>query len=451
MIYPKALVLFFCGVYLNTTVYAQIEHDSLMDLGGLNKELKFQDNFYEALKQKGIENFEKAISALEHCLEIYPNSAVVYYELGNVYLKAENYKESEKNLKKAINLDNENFWFKDKLYQLYLVQDNFDKAIEALLPILGNKQDYAEDLSYLYSQAGRYSEALAHIQTMDERFGYNSQRERLRIKIYKQTLDRKAHIKFLKHRLEVAPKNSDYFINLIYTLSEYGLESEAFMTAKMFLRSNPESHIAHAALYKFYLKEMDYDNAINSMKIVTESNILIPSMKLKVLRDFMDFVDKNPSYSDALMSIEHSTPLVYSERNSKEWGNYYLQKNQLNKAMEFFEKAFDEYSGDINIIKGLANLYLKTKQHQKALEFSLRQLELFPTQIELYLICGKSYFYFQNWKDALTIMGQGIDYIFEENQITIDYYELMYKLYVETNNLVEAERFNEIIKFLKSK
>ena len=223
------------------------------------------------------------------------------------------------------------------------------------------------------------------------------------------------------------------------------------MTAKMFLKSNPKSHIVHAALYKFYLKEMDYDNAINSMKIVAESNVLIPSMKLKVLRDFMDFVDKNPSYSDALISIQPSPSLVYSERNDKEWGNYYLQKNQPNKAIEFFEKAFEEYSGDINIIRELANLYLKTKQYQKALEFSLGQLELFPTQIELYLICGKSYFYFQNWKDALNLMGQGVDYIFEENQITIDYYELMYKLYVKTNNLEKAEQFNEMIKYLRSK
>ena len=143
--------------------------------------------------------------------------------------------------------------------------------------------------------------------------------------------------------------------------------------------------------------------------------------------------------------------MVYSERNSKEWGNYYLQKNQPNKALEFFEKAFEESSGDINIIKELANLYLKTKKHHKALEFSLKQLELFPTQIELYLICGKSYFYFQKWKDALILMEQGIDYIFEENQITIDYYELMYKLYVKTDNLEKAEQFNEMIKFLKLK
>jgi hypothetical protein len=42
----------------------------------------------------------------------------------------------ERNLKKAISLDNKNFWYKDKLYNLYLEQNNFDKAIEELLPIL---------------------------------------------------------------------------------------------------------------------------------------------------------------------------------------------------------------------------------------------------------------------------------------------------------------------------
>jgi hypothetical protein len=37
-------------------VCAQIKQDSLLDLASPDPELQFQDNFYEALKQKGIEN-----------------------------------------------------------------------------------------------------------------------------------------------------------------------------------------------------------------------------------------------------------------------------------------------------------------------------------------------------------------------------------------------------------
>ena len=75
-------------------------------------------------------------------------------------------------------------------------QNNFDKAIEELLPILNYNRDYEDDLCYLYTNTGRYNEALSHIQFMDDHYGYNLNRDQLRIKIYKQTSDQGSHIEF---------------------------------------------------------------------------------------------------------------------------------------------------------------------------------------------------------------------------------------------------------------
>jgi hypothetical protein len=38
----------------------------------------FQDSFYEALKQKGIENYDRAVEALEKCQTMQPNNPVVF-------------------------------------------------------------------------------------------------------------------------------------------------------------------------------------------------------------------------------------------------------------------------------------------------------------------------------------------------------------------------------------
>jgi len=422
---------------------AQIKQDSISNLVSIEEE--FQSNFYEALKQKGIENFNKAIKNLNRCKELYPNQAVIYYELGNIYLKLEEYDSSEKNLKKAIFLDNKNIWYRDKLYNLYLEQNNYEEAIEELLPILNYNKNYEENLSYLYTNTGRYSEALNHIQVMDDRYGYNLKRDQLRIKIYKQTSDYKSHIEFLEQRLQYDSEDTKNFTNLIYALCEYGLERKAFKAATSFLDLNPKSHIPHVALYKFYLNQENYDDAINSMKIVTESNVLEPRIKLMVLKDFIDFVKKNPLYDNVLLSIEISNTLSNSDMNNEEWGDYFIEKDDLKKAIGFYRNAFEESPQDIDIIKKLAKIYLKTNQYKKALEFSYEQLELFPTQIELYLICGKSQFYLQNWGDAINVMEQGFDYIFEDNNITQDYYELMLDLYNKNKNLEKAKKISDLI------
>ena len=61
------------------------------------------------------------------------------------------------------------------------------------------------------------------------------------------------------------------------------------------------------ALYKFYLDAKDYDNAISSMKIVTSSNVLDPYLKVKVLSDFMRFVQKNPEFKEVLLQVHPPT------------------------------------------------------------------------------------------------------------------------------------------------
>ena len=40
---------------------------------------EYQDSFYESLKQKGIENYDKAIVSLEKCIKLKPNDAVAYF------------------------------------------------------------------------------------------------------------------------------------------------------------------------------------------------------------------------------------------------------------------------------------------------------------------------------------------------------------------------------------
>ena len=186
------------------------------------------------------------------------------------------------------------------------------------------------------------------------------------------------------------------------------------------------------------------------MKIVTGSNVLLPVMKLRVLQDFIDFVRINPSYNYALLSIESTNSLDDSNLSNEKWGSYYFENNQFQKALDYYEKAFEESSQDVNIIKKLAQLYLKTNQYQKALEFSLEYLEIFPTQIELYLICGKSQFYFQNWNDAIEVLEQGFDYIYEENNITMEYYELMVDLYTKNKNPEKVKEISYMIELIKS-
>ncbi|MGC6525442.1 MAG: tetratricopeptide repeat protein [Flavobacteriaceae bacterium] len=434
---------------LNST--AQIENDSLPKSITPPLEIQFQNYFYEGLKQKGIDNYNKAIDAFVKCAELFPERAVIFYELGDLFFKTKSYQRSESNLKRAIDLEANNFWFKEKLYHLYVHQNNYNKAIETVKSLLYKDKDYEEDLVNLYASAGQYDEAIAQIEILDKRYGYQEKRDQTRIEIYKRTQNQKGHIKFLKNRLKESPENEQNFLNLIFTLSQYNLKEDAFSTAKSFLKNHPKSHIAHVALYKFYMDAEDYNNAISSMKIVTSSNVLEPYLKVKVLSDFMRFVQKNPEYKEILLEVQPAESLDTSSRSNLEWGQYFLEQNKLDKALEFYEKVLEETPENLAVIKTVAKLYLQTKQYNQAVDFTTDQLELFPTQLELYLVYGTSQMALKEWNQALEMLEIGLDYIFEDNEVAVQYYNLIAELYKNQNNIKKSKAFSDKAKSMQLK
>lgn len=450
MINMRFILLFFFGFFIGPDSTAQIENDSLPFIKP-PLEIQFQNYFYEGLKQKGIDKYNKAIDAFVKCAELFPERAVIFYELGDLYFITKSYQRSESNLKRAIDLEANNFWFKEKLYHLYVRQNNYNKAIEIVKSLLYKNKDYEEDLVNLYFSAGQFDEAIAQIEVMDKRYGYQEKRDQTRIEIYKRTQNQKEHIKFLKNRLKESPDNEQNFLNLIFTLSQYNLKEDAFSSAKAFLKKHPKSHIAHVALYKFYLDAEDYKNAISSMKIVTSSNVLEPYLKVKVLSDFIRFVQKNPEYKEILLEVQPAESLDTSSRSNLEWGQYFLEQNKLDKALEFYEKVLEETPENLAVIKTVAKLYLQTKQYNQAVDFTTDQLELFPTQLELYLVYGTSQIALKEWDQALEMLKIGLDYIFEDNEAAVQYYNLLAELYKNQNNIKKSKAFSDKAKSMQLK
>ena len=57
----------------------------------------FQESFFEALKQKGIENYDRAIVALDKCIALQPQESILYFEKGKNEAALGNTQEAENN------------------------------------------------------------------------------------------------------------------------------------------------------------------------------------------------------------------------------------------------------------------------------------------------------------------------------------------------------------------
>ena len=72
--------------------------------------LDFEKYFFEALQQKAIGNFDKAITALEKCQDIKKEDKALNFEFGKNYYELEKYTEAEEFTKRALKQDANNLF-----------------------------------------------------------------------------------------------------------------------------------------------------------------------------------------------------------------------------------------------------------------------------------------------------------------------------------------------------
>ena len=429
--------------------YAQVDFNKTPDDDLGDNEDKFQELFYEALKQKGIENYDRAAEALLKCLDIDRSVPVLYFELGKAYNKLKNFGSAEDALKKAVDKDPDNEWFLDELYGFYVSQNEHDKAIKTVQQLVRFHPDYKEDLASLYVKTKKYDDALEILDALDSEFGVSVSRDIMRNRIYEATGRKKDQIENLETRVENNPEKESNYLALILRYSENNEKEKAFETAKELLAINPNSQLVHLALYKFYLDEGDAEMAIESMKIVVKSTKIKPEAKLKVLTDFIKFVKVNPEYETDLVE---ATAAVSDSNNSKsveELGHYYLAKKDKVKALENFEAALKLEPNNFEVLKNTMLLYIDLKNFDLAKEKSSEALELYPSQPLLYLIHGVALNELNQPKEAIESLETGIDYIIDDTKMEADFYSQLSKAHILLNNTTKAKTFSDKAKQLQ--
>lgn len=418
------------------------------DLGDV--EDKFQELFYEALSQKGIENYDRSVEALLKCIELDNSVPVLYFELGKNYNELKNFGAAEDALKKAVSKDPDNEWFLDELYAFYAEQNDFDKAIKTIKQLVKYHPDYKEDLAALYVKTKQYNDALKILDELDSELGITVSRDLMRNQIYKATGRTEDQIKNLEARVDNNPEKESNYLALIFRYSENNEKDKAFETAKELLKINPNSQLVHLALYKFYLDDNNTENAIESMKIVIESTQIKPEAKVKVLSDFVQFVADNPQYERDLIE---ATTLIEHRNDFKtlvELGQYYLAKEDKNKALEYFEDALKLDNNNFGVLRNVLLLYIDLNMFSQAEKNSGEALQKYPAQPLLYLINGVALNQLNEPQKALNSLESGLDYIIDDRKMETDFYNQLSIAYSMLNNTAKAKTFSDKAKQIES-
>ncbi|RZS99248.1 tetratricopeptide repeat protein [Aquimarina brevivitae] len=453
----RVIVLVTIFLSVSNTGYAQIKQLEPTwnqpvedDLGNVSDE--FQEYFFEALKQKAITNYERAIEALQRCIKIDPEPVILYLELGKNYLELERYPAAEENFGKVLEQRPDNKYVLELMFEVYFKQQKYSESVSVVEKLSTFDPMFKEQLANLYYLEERYDDAIRVLDELTEELGTDSYRQELRKRITLKLTNPNSQIQRLEDKIAENPKVEQNYLNLIYIYSQDDQKEKAFEVAKRLVDEKPDSELVHMALYKFYLDDNDIDKAMTSMNTTLKSGVIDEASKYKVIKDFLDYINANPQYEDKLTQV--ITLLQQDDSADKvfmELGNFYFAKDEKALALNFYERSLKGASTDYELLKRIVLLQIDLKRYEKARVGSELAIEIYPAQPIFYLAQGVALINLNKSQEGLDILLTGMDYIIEDEKMEADFYRQIGLAYKQLGDEPKATRYKEKASELENK
>lgn len=176
---------------------------------------EFQENFFEALKQKGIQNYDRAVDLFLKCKQLEPNNSVVDYELAKAYMLDKRYVQAQDFAIEALLSEPEDYWYLDNVLSILDKQGSPLETIKERIPYSNTK--LRQNMALFYFKMKQYKEATEVLQDLPS----SSLKSELSRKI-KDSLQKRESIEEVTPIVQnVEETKSDPISQLKKTMEEY--------------------------------------------------------------------------------------------------------------------------------------------------------------------------------------------------------------------------------------
>ena len=160
---------------LSMGIWSQEEESAELFLEEYTDE--FQNLFFEALKQKGIQNYDRAVDKLLECKNLQPDNVVVDFELARAYYLDGKYNLAQGYAILALERDPANYWYLEHFVSIMDKQGNTIDAFADRIPL--SNTILKENLARIYFAKRKLDEALQQLSGLPKTATVNSLRQKI--------------------------------------------------------------------------------------------------------------------------------------------------------------------------------------------------------------------------------------------------------------------------------
>lgn len=386
----------------------------------------FKIHFFEALSNKAIMKYDKALLALEACQKLQPDNGSVYFEMAKNHWLLKNYDAALKDADRALELlPQEKEWILDLKFQIYEAAGDLTNGIAVVEELSSINYNYREFLPELYLKNNQSDKALLVIEELDKNLGEDTRRNLLK----NYLLQRQAATDKTSSDLKTLNTESEYF-QRFNSLKKNQAYDELLELAEQFNAKFPNSPMADVAIYSVLIEQKNAESGFEAARRIFKSEALDQETKFDVLNELVNYTERNAELEPLLDAVIDD----YAKADGQSHvytllGDYFMKKQKVEKALAAYLKGLQEDESNFQNLKNAALLSLDLGDHKQVIRITEKAISYYPAQPLFYLLNGAAHNHLNKPDEALPQLEMALDFIIDDRQLKADVYQQMAESY----------------------
>lgn len=401
--------------------------------------------FLEAARLKVQKEYAAAFDLLQHCLTIAPDEPSALYEIAQYYLFLKQKPLAQAALEKAVEKAPGNYWYSQALANLYMQQNETDKAaalLEQMAAHFSDKMDPLYNLLEIYNKAEAYDKVIGILNRLEKKTGKNEQLSMEKFRIYLQKKDDKRAFREIESLVEEYPNDMRYQVVLGDVYMQHGKEDEAYGIYKKVLAEEPDNVMAMYSLASYYdqtgqkeLYEQQLDTLLLNKKVASD-------VKLNVMRRFIVQNEQEGRDSTRVLTLfdrimeqdpdDADLPMLYAQ--------YLLSKKMNEQTWPVLRQVLVIDPTNTAARMMLVGEAVRKEDNKELMALCEAGVESNPDMLEFYFYLAIAYNQEERTDDALNVCLKALTRVTDESnkEMVSNFYAIIGDIYHTKNRNLDA-------------
>lgn len=409
------------------------------------QELELKAEFLRANREKIIGNNEEALRLFRRCLLLNPNHSASLYEAARLEYYIGQTIVAINHLKKAVEIDPKNKWYKLELAEMYSSAGDYEKAAEvyeALIIQYPYNLEWKRQAAMMYIADGDFKEALKKYDAIEESYGVTEEVSIQKQKIHLERNDVDKAVLEMQKLIEVFPDETKYLAILAELYKKDGNQEMAIETFKRLEKKNPNNPYVQLSLSEYYSEVGETDKSYEALKKAFGNAELDIDTKIRYLLRFFALSNTDEELkrqaeelNDIVIEVHPDDPKAHAMM-----GDYKYRDKELEEARASYEKALSLDKNRFAIWNQLILIDSELEDYPKMIKHAKEATDLFPNQPLFFYLKAIGHIQLKEYKEAIKDLETGLPMAILNKSMAVQFHSSLGDCYYFTDQHEKSDK-----------